>query len=361
MSSENKPVFLGYLHSFRGFAIINIVAVHAFVFASFMATNSFNSLSPLAITNELLFHNSTIYFAIISGMLFTAVLKKKGYKAFFLSKFKYVLLPYVFFTLAYSAFDNTSDDWLAFQPNLQAYLNELPRNFIYGKASFVFWYIPVLFFLYLVTPLLNYLMSINKWGIWIIAVIIALPLVIRRVELMGLIEGDFLSLQTMIYFTGAYAAGMFIANNLERRLEWISQNKWLFIGISLASTLALLFITLYSIDRFGFFSLNSTLYYIQKIALSGLVLILFKSLGDSQPKWLNPIAKGAFTIYFAHVFFLTITMTQLLPIVQNQRIEPFNVIIAGFLLLIISTILSIVFVWLFRKLFGKYSRMVIGS
>ncbi len=356
MTTDNKPAFLGYLHSFRGFAIINIVAIHAFAFASFISFNK-----PVSISNELLFHNSTIYFAVISGMLFTAILKKKGYKAFFISKFKYVFLPYVFFTLAYSVFDNKSNDWLALQPNLEAYLREIPRNFIYGKASFVLWYIPVLFFLYLVTPLLDYIMSIKKWGTWIITLIIATPLLVRRVELEELWTGDFLSLQTMIYFTGAYAAGMFIADGMEKRLEWIRQKKLLFIGIAIISTAGLLYVVLNSIDRFGFFSVKSTLYYIQKIALSGLVLLLFKNLGELQPKWLNPIAKIAFTIYFAHAFFLSIAIIQLTPLIQKQKISPFNIIGGGFLLLLISIFLSIVFAWLFRKIFGKYSRMIVGS
>ena len=361
MITAKKPDFLGYLHSFRGFAIINIVAIHAFVFANFLATNSFVSKSPVSIANELLFHNSTIYFAVISGMLFTAVLKRKGYKAFFISKFKYVFLPYVFFTLAYTVFDNKANGLFVLQPNLEAYLKALPRNFIYGKANFVFWYIPVLFFLYLVTPLLDYIMNIKKWGTWLIALIIALPLVVRRVELEELMVRDFLSLQTMIYFTGAYAAGMFIANNLQGRLEEIRKNKWIFIAIAIISTAVLLYIEPNSIDRFGFFSLKSTLYYIQKIALSGLVLLFFQGLGDSQPKWLSPIAKIAFTIYFTHILFLSFAVMPVMPIIQYQKIAPFNIIAGGILLLIISVLLCLLFAWIFRKIFGKYSRMIIGS
>ena len=364
MSTGNKTFFLGYLHSFRGFAILNIVAIHAFALAGFMSSKNFNPNNPVFIINELLFHNSTIYFAVISGMLFIAVLKQKGYKAFFINKFKYVFLPYVFFTLAYSVFNNKSNDWLALQPGLQDYLKELPRNFIYGKASFVFWYIPVLFFLYLVTPILDYLMKIKKWGIYLIALIIAMPLIVRRVELDELMATDFLSLQTMVYFTGAYAAGMFIADSMEKRLEWLRQNKRLLIGIAIVSTGGLLYITLHLIDMIGFFSVKSTLYYIQKIALSCMVLLFFKSLGEMQPKWLNPIAKSAFTIYFAHVFFLIIAMINFTPIVQliqYEKISPFNIILAGGLLLLISILLSIIFAWLFRKIFGKYSRMIVGS
>ena len=154
--STSKPNFLSYMHSFRGFAIINIVAVHAFGFSVYTVTT--NAKDPVSVGNELMFHNSTIYFALISGLLFSAILKKKGYAKFFSSKFKYVVLPYVFFTLLYTIFDNKVEEFFAYQTSFKNYVIDLPRNFMYGKAMFVLWYIPVLLFLYLITPLLDYIL-----------------------------------------------------------------------------------------------------------------------------------------------------------------------------------------------------------
>src|SRR6056297_2213580 len=83
MNKNHQPSFLGYLHSFRGFAIINIVFIHAFAYALFLANdNSLDPKDPIGMANGLLFHNSTIYFAVISGILFSVVLKSKGYKRF---------------------------------------------------------------------------------------------------------------------------------------------------------------------------------------------------------------------------------------------------------------------------------------
>jgi surface polysaccharide O-acyltransferase-like enzyme len=97
---KNQPKqFLGYLHNFRGFAIINIVAIHAVVFAFLGASNfKFNPNNPIAIANEILFHNATIYFAVISGILFSAVLKSKGYKLFILESLK-MLFCHTYFSL----------------------------------------------------------------------------------------------------------------------------------------------------------------------------------------------------------------------------------------------------------------------
>lgn len=89
--------FLGYLHTFRGFAIINIVFIHCVV-AAFLAVDQMD-VHPIPIWNELLFHDSTLYFSFISGLLFTAILQKRGYNKFYLSKARNVILPYAFLTL----------------------------------------------------------------------------------------------------------------------------------------------------------------------------------------------------------------------------------------------------------------------
>ncbi len=127
MNKKNQASFLGYLHSFRGFAIINIVFIHAFGYALFLSNNnSFDTKDPISIANGLLFHNSTIYFAVISGILFSVVLKSKGYKRFYSSKLKNVLLPYLFLTLLFSIFNSIFEPPIlkpfALQPDFVSYL-----------------------------------------------------------------------------------------------------------------------------------------------------------------------------------------------------------------------------------------------
>ena len=67
----SKNGFLTYVHSFRGFAILNIVAIHSFAFAQLIPADwNLDRTSLFYILNETLFHDSTIYFALISGLLF---------------------------------------------------------------------------------------------------------------------------------------------------------------------------------------------------------------------------------------------------------------------------------------------------
>ena len=94
------------IHAFRGFAILNIVAIHAFAFVLFYAESSGSragaGLMVAGVLNGVLLHDSTLYFTYISGILFSMVLAERGYRRFFRSKFFYVFLPYLFFTVLYS-------------------------------------------------------------------------------------------------------------------------------------------------------------------------------------------------------------------------------------------------------------------
>ena len=63
-----KNGYLGYVHSFRGFAILNIVAIHALAIALVVPADWKPDItSPLFVLNETLFHDSTLYFALISN------------------------------------------------------------------------------------------------------------------------------------------------------------------------------------------------------------------------------------------------------------------------------------------------------
>ena len=357
MINNYKPQFLSYLHSFRGFANLNIVAIHAIGLALIIC-NSHDPKDPFNIANELLFHNSTIYFAVISGLLFSLVLDRKGYKAFYSSKFKNVLLPYLFLTCLFSIFIFSPQN--PFAVDTDHYPANALRNFIYGKAQFTYWYIPVLIFLYAVTPVLNYIMK-SRWGIYITVLIILLPLLISRVELIDSGQTDSLSLRTMIYFTGAYAAGMLFGREPETYFAGVRINMLLLILITLCSSAALLYFEFHDVDKFGFWSLRSTLFYIQKMCLSGIIIVAYKSRGIRQPRWLFPIANNAFAIYFLHAFCLLIMYALLMQFGALSTSFPLNFLLTAVLLFLSSILMSIMIAWIFKKLLGKYSKMFVGA
>lgn len=360
MPTNKQPKFLGYLHSFRAFAILNIVAIHAIAFAIYACNNnSLNPKDPISIINEILFHNSTIYFAVISGLLFSVVLKAKGYKRFYGSKLRNVLLPYLFLTLIFSI--SSSESATILHGNIDLYFIDVLNNFIYGKGQFTFWYIPVLIFLYIVTPLLDNLINLKRWGTILTLVCIIAPLAISRVQLTELRAGNFLSLSTMVYFTGAYVAGMYFGTNPEKWFSWFKKHMLIFIIIAIITSIAAIYIEINNIDKIGSWSLKATLYYIQKLCLSGVFIVLFKNLGEQQPKWMNSIANKAFTIYFLHAFFLYLFYGLFKELATLTSFKTLNVMLVAILFLLTSLTLSLFVSWLFKKIFGKYSRMLVGT
>jgi hypothetical protein len=178
---------------------------------------------------------------------------------------------------------------------------------------------------------------------------------------MELMQSDFLSLQTMLYFLGAYVAGMYIGIDLEKRLAWVKNNFTWLIVITLITTIALVYIQLKNIDIIGRVSVRATLYYIQKICVSGIVIILLKNMGDRKIFGLHQIAKDGFAIYFLHGFLIFVLIGILMPILSFTKIAPFNIFIGAFLMLVLSIAVSMLIVFIFRKIFGDKSRMIIGA
>ena len=101
----DSNTYIQHLHAFRGFAILNVVGAHAWSFMIFWTGGlTAPGLDWLFWSAETIFHGSTLYFAIISGILFTRILKGKSWKQFFQSKFTNVLLPYIVTTLLLTAY-----------------------------------------------------------------------------------------------------------------------------------------------------------------------------------------------------------------------------------------------------------------
>lgn len=358
VSNPTKPEFLGYIHSFRGIAILLIVLGHATVAAFIGFTGAFDDSYPLIMVSEICYHDSTLYFAIISGLLFSKVLKPKGYHRFYTSKLKNILLPYIFFTLLLTLIKIKFKSNQSFLDSFVYYFDTVFRNFIYGKANFALWYIPVLIFLYLVTPLLDYLEKTSKTTKVFFVIIMLAPLYVSRIQM----AFDYiLKLETMVYFMGAYAFGMYLGTDLDAKLQLIKKYKVYIVAIALVTTMVLFYFYIQQIDMVGKVSLRESVYYVQKICFAIILIMLFKRLSDDQPKWLKPIARDSFSIYFMHGYILFEFYPLFAFVTGLKAIEPFNIILGTSMLLVFAISISMLIVFVFKKVFGKHSRMIVGA
>lgn len=352
------PEFLGYLHSFRGLAILKIVLGHAVAAACIGAYGVFDVSYPVLMISEIFYHDSTIYFAVISGLLFTKILKPKGYSKFYKSKLINILLPYIFFTLVFTLITIKFKNTLSFEKGLGYYFSKAFMNLLFGKASFVLWYIPVLIFLYMVTPLLGFLQKTNQLTKVLFLIIMGIPLFVSRIPLVS----DYsLKLETMIYFMGAYAVGMYLGADLEAKLGSLKKHKNVIMATSVLATVVLFYLYVNDIDMYGKVSLKETFFYIQKIGFSIIFIMMFKKLGEKQPNWMKPVARDSFSIYFMHGYILYASYPLFKFVFGTHTLGAFNVGLMATVLFIYTVILSMLVVRIFKLVFRKKSRMIVGA
>jgi surface polysaccharide O-acyltransferase-like enzyme len=186
-----------------------------------------------------------------------------------------------------------------------------------------------------------------------------LPLVFSRPEFR---EGvNQVNAGTLIYFTGAYTLGLYLGNKLEARLDVIALYRTPLIAMAIATSVVLTILGFAGINRFGFFSLQESIFYIQKLCIAALVLLWLRSLGENQPRWINSFANEAFSIYFLHIFFILLLAEILWKPLHNIDYQPLSIYLSGPIYFAFALIMSMLVVKLARLVAGKRSRMLIGS
>jgi surface polysaccharide O-acyltransferase-like enzyme len=358
----NDKTYLHYVHSFRGFAILNIVAIHAIAFALLVPKDFVpDTTAPLYVLNETLFHDSTLYFALISGLLFSSILQARGYQRFYRSKLLYVVSPYVFCTVVFSLvrWNSSGTGLLALPSGVQDYLASILPNLLHGEAQFTYWYIPVLLFLFAMTPLLSRLAGARSWAAAPAWLIMLSPLAFSRPEFS---EGvDQLTAGTLIYFAGAYTVGLYLGQDLESRLDRIAGWRKPLFALAIVTTAALAALQFAGINRFGAFSLQESLFYLQKLSLAGIVLLWLRSRLENQPRWLTVFANEAFSIYFLHIFFILLLGDLLWTQLRDPAWQPLSSYLAGPVYFLFALFMSMLLIYVLRALLGRHSRVLVGS
>jgi len=349
----NSNSFIAHLHAFRGFAILNVVGAHCWSFMIFWTGDlSSEAIKWLFWFTETIFHGSTIYFAIISGLLFSKILKSRGQSAFYKSKFYNVLLPYVLVTLVLTAYY-----WPYFLQNpeinntLTDFIRVASNNIFTGSGAIHFWYIPVLTVMFLITFLLSWLQQNSNKATWLLMLF---PLVISRSPF-----PDFLKPQSFVFFIGAYVVGIAMGRHYDRVKQWLSNNlKAVFlVAITTSVTIYLTYSNGYEPE--GFYSVRQSLIYLQKIAISLLVLHWFSAKEQHLPQWLSTLGNYAFAIFFLHVVFIDLIIQSVRGVLASSRTVELIALFGSFNF-IAGILGSILVAAIVKQLLGKYSRKIVG-
>lgn len=353
-SKENKTSFSAPLHAFRGFAILFIVAVHSWAVPIFINSNSKTDtgIKWVNTLNEVLFHDSTLFFTLISGVLFSVVLQSRGWIDFYKGKLLNVISPYLVITLAYSAFVWDFDSITFSQLTLTEYVKLAIENALLGKGLFHLWYLPILALLFLFTPVLIFIKNRSNLS-WLFWLIVIAPLFFSRAW------PDF-SWMTVVYFIGAYSLGIYVGANYQKTNIFINRYFGYFVVLTFFTSIAL--IVLFNLEDFslGWISPKESIFYVQKLCIAALVLVLFERSIAVVPRWLNLLADYAFPIYFIHGVFLYLSIF-ILRSIGGTDFNAMQIMLAGLLNLVIILILCTLIIAGFKRLLGKKSRMLIGA
>lgn len=341
--------YLYHLQAARAFAIVCVVGAHAWSFPIFWTGQlSSQSIEHVFWFTETFFHGSTLYFAMISGLLFTKVLSTKGVKRFYQNKVLYVILPYLFFSLFFTAYYFDSAE----TKTVMGFAQLLGFNLLMGKAWIHFWYMPVLAFLFLITPLL---FQIQKRSSVCFVLIMLIPLIISRSPF-----PDFVKPQSFVYFMGAYAIGMWMGANYSCFINKVHQVKSSLLVVAVSTSIALYCLYVNGYEHQGIYSIRQTLVYLQKVAIFALLLSWLCQKENAIPKWSLVLADYAFTIFFVHVFFIAYFIQFIAPTLTTDR-SGLNIALFGSINLILCIVLSIAFGMLFKQVFKQHSKKLIGA
>lgn len=344
---------LVYLDYFRGVAILQIVILHA---GRALFNQGFDAPIPDShvafATVDILFHNATIYFTLISGIVYAYLFSTRDFVGFLRSRALNVAAPYLVVTAGLTLLIAGRAPGLDAATLAAAFF----KNAVTGDAWNQLWYIPVILILYVMTPTLFALVRAPR-TLWVLLALAALPLVFSR-------TGTTVTASTVLYFTGPYVLGLMIGADLDRWMAGLRRNALALAALAAIATAALYPLYFSGVDFAGPVSIRESLFYIQKLALAGVTLVWLAGWEKRPVKWRDTVvgyaAATAFSIYFIHA-------PALRPIAQalGRLIpEPPGLAALG-LATLLATVAALLVSWAVtiaaQKILGARSRMLIGA
>ena len=351
-------MYLNFLNYFRGFAIFLIVMGH-----SFYITNFFNLSNPIGnpFFRKLFFTmttGGTSLFVFISGFLFHHIFYSRGFnfKKFMKNKLKNVLLPYTIVVipgLIYAIYQHQLDLFI-YEKNKILYTL---LYYLSGNALTATWYIPFAMLLFIASPIfIKFIELEDRRQRIIVFLLLIISMIIQR-PIRDLTINIF---QAFIYFSPFYCLGIYISMNKERARDILEKNI-LYLGILWGITLALQvrYNILETMQKSIFEIKGIDLVAPEKFFICLFVLGVFmklekveNSLGKMITKSLSILADCSFGIFFIHNYFILMFWER-----YHNGMDMLESLELGIVTIILSTII----VLLFKKIFGKKSRILIGS
>jgi surface polysaccharide O-acyltransferase-like enzyme len=340
-----------YLTDFRGVAILVIVLLHTVRTLVIRGAHPDDSdLRWLFVANDTLFRNATLYFTLISAIVYAQKLRLRPWPTFILQRFRNVVTPYAFVSLVLT---------LTFNIQSITDLSSVSRTFFYnlvwGEAFYHLWYIPVIMTLYVISPLLLAIAQ-NRNLTWISAILVIAPLIFPR-------QATEVTFFTFAYFLGAYFIGLHLGLDIDSALNTIGRYKFFFWIATFLSTLGIFYLLWTGHGRLGWFNASESLFYIQRLASAGLILLFLRRYTICIEKLFQNTIR-IFAIFSFSIYFIHAPVIRALVAIRNRAFDYGVYFGINFEIMAIFTLtcaFCLAFAWVLRWLFGHRSSLLIGA
>jgi len=354
LKAAKKP-FLGYIHNFRGLAIIFIVGIHSVISIPWEGSLVVKSLF-LGI-----FNNGTILFVFIAGFLFYYLSQGDfNYFQYLKKKLKYVIIPYLIISIPAILdklfIDSGNHWWMTSEFQEASFIYKIFLMIVTGRHSGILWFIPMIALFYLCSYLF---LIFSKKRIFDYATPILCITGLMTVQF-GYHANPLIS---FVYFLPIYLLGMWVAKH---HLRILSANNFWLIGLSIV------YIIMTVLEVYGIIPLNKYLemrdlkhsvliFNISKLKatlLCFLLIIGFNKVNHLQFPLLERTGTDSFGIFFLHLYIINVFQI----VVQRQIIPIEGLNILSYSIYLFAVIaLAMIIIFFVRMVFGKNSRILIGS
>lgn len=354
MKAEKKP-FLGYIHNFRGLAIIFIVGIHSVISLPWEGSLIMKSLL-LGI-----FNNGTVLFVFIAGFLFYYLCQNHfNYFHYLKKKLKYVIAPYLIISIPAIIdklfFDPGNHWWMTTEFQEASFIYKIFLMIITGRHSGILWFIPMIALFYLCSYLF---LLFSKTRIFDYATPLLCIIGLMTVQF-GYHANPLIS---FVYFLPIYLLGMWVAKH---QLGILSASNFWLVGLSIV------YIIMTILEVYGIIPLSKYLEMrdlrqdvfilniskLKAILLCFILIIGFKKVSHLHFPILERTGTDSFGIFFLHLYIINVF--QIVVHRQMIPIEGLNILSYSAYLFAVIT-LAMIIIFFVRKVFGKNSRILIGS
>ena len=304
LGTKRKKI-LNSVNYFRGIAIFIIVLGHCYDLSRWEVSGN---LEEIFYSISL---NGSVYFVFISGFLYHYIFYHKfDFKKFMEKKAKHVLLPYLLFSalpILYVVFLGNGGTYLPESLQAKPFL-AVVWYFLTGRISYAYWYIPMAFLIFAISPLINEIIR-SDWMPQIAALLLGISLVVHRPI------DNINPIHSFIYYLPVYLIGILSSIHYRGICAFLESKVSKAILIAIALNLSIIQVLVFNVSgnfHKQFWSISvPDVNLLQKVLLCFLLVSILDRYEDTDLTLFKKTAETSFAVYFIHPFLINalISMT----------------------------------------------------